>query len=215
MPLPACDSARVPVVALTIDTEFPDRPATDPLCTLDRLLGLLSARAIRASFFITGAWASAHPERVDAIKSAGHHIGNHSYAHCDLRRLTAQGIVEDLIACGDVLARHGLEARPWFRAPYGALDHSELDVHTAVARAGYRHIHWHAQGDDWRPELSAEAISSSILGDVDRRWPRPAIVLLHSWPDQAPGALELLLEALDPRGATFRTVEELDGASQR
>ena len=48
-----------------------------------------------------------------------------------------------------------------------------------------------------------------ILSDVADRWPRPAIVLLHSWPDAAPRALEIVLDRLDAQGAKFLTVEEL------
>lgn len=197
------------MVSLTIDTEFPDHPSSDPLRNLDRLLGLLSDRSIEATFFIAGAWAQAHPQQVLAVKAAGHQIGNHSYSHCALPRLSEAGIVEDLTACGDVLALYGVEPRPWFRAPYGELDHATIDVPAAIGRAGYRHVHWDADGDDWRPDRSAPEIAASILTGVRARWPRPAIVLLHSWPNHAPGAMELVLDALEPDGARFRTVDQV------
>jgi peptidoglycan/xylan/chitin deacetylase (PgdA/CDA1 family) len=199
----------VPPVAITIDTEFPDQPAEDPLGTLNELLEVLAGRSVRATFFIAGAWAQANAKHVLAIKDAGHQIGNHSYSHCALSRMTAAGIVEDLTACGEVLAGMGIESQPWFRAPYGELGHPELDVREAIRRAGYRHIHWHAHGEDWGPGASADSVASAILGEVHRRWPRPAIVLLHSWPDAAPGALQLLLEHLEAGGATFSTVDQL------
>lgn len=200
------------MVSLTIDTEFPDHPSSDPLRTLDQLLGLLSDRSIAATFFIAGAWAQAHPRQVHAIKTAGHHIGNHSYSHCALPRLSEAGIVEDLTACGEVLALYGVEPRPWFRAPYGELDHATVDVPAAIGRAGYHHVPWDADGDDWRPDRSAPDIASSILTDVRARWPRPAIVLLHSWPDHAPRAMELVLDAVEPEGATFLTVDQVGWA---
>src|SRR5947209_3752950 len=145
-------------VCLTVDTEFPDRPARAPLGSLHEVLAVLSDGRVRATFFLVGAWADAHPAEVERIRDAGHHIGNHSYCHCTLTRLTEGGIVEDLTACGDALARHGVEARPWFRAPYGEVEHPVVDVAAVLGRAGYRHLHWHADGEDWRPGNSAEEI---------------------------------------------------------
>jgi peptidoglycan/xylan/chitin deacetylase (PgdA/CDA1 family) len=200
----------VPVAAITIDTEFPDQPATDPLGVVDRLLAVLAARDIRATFFIVGSWARANPERVIAIRDAGHQVGNHSYAHCSMTRMTETGIIEDLTACHDVLAELGIETRPWFRAPYGELAGDAVGVEAAIKRAGYRHVHWHARGEDWRPGRTAVEIADMTLDDLRRRWPRPAIVLFHSWPDHAPRSLELVLDRLRSEDAQFLTVAELN-----
>ncbi|HLY49377.1 MAG TPA: polysaccharide deacetylase family protein [Solirubrobacteraceae bacterium] len=200
----------MPALAVTIDTEFPDHPAKDPLGTLDRLLDLLERRNLRVTFFILGAWARAYPDRVSAIREAGHHIGNHSFSHCALTRMTETGIIEDLVACHDVLTGLGIESRPWFRAPYGELTHPQLDVELAIGRAGYRHVHWHADGKDWAPGASADSVAAALVADVRACWPRPAIVLLHSWPDAAPAALERVMDALEPDNVSYLTVEEVD-----
>ncbi|MBV8430966.1 MAG: polysaccharide deacetylase family protein, partial [Solirubrobacterales bacterium] len=149
----------MPPVAITIDTEFPDQPASDPLAALEAILGVLARHRVSATFFIVGAWARTYPDRVAAIKAAGHHIGNHSFSHCPLPRLTPTGIVEDLTACHDVLAGMGIESRPWFRAPQGELGDAQVDAVAAVKLAGYRHVHWHAHGEDWRPGASAREVA--------------------------------------------------------
>jgi peptidoglycan/xylan/chitin deacetylase (PgdA/CDA1 family) len=123
--------------------------------------------------------------------------------------MTEAGIVEDLSACHDMLAELGIESRPWFRAPQGVLSHHDLDMTAAIKRAGYRHIHWHALGEDWQPGANPDGIAAQISEGVRDRWPRPAIVLLHSWPDSAPGALRLVLDRLERGGASFLTVDEL------
>lgn len=197
------------IACMTIDTEFPDQPARDPLGIADQLLEVLGARNIRATFFVVGAWARAHPDRVRAIAQAGHHIGNHSYSHCSLARMTQPGIVDDVLACHDVLADLGIDSRPWFRAPYGETAGDSDAVRSAIRTAGYRHVHWHARGEDWRPGRSADDTAAMILRDVEARWPRPAIVLLHSWPDAAAEALEIVIDRLDAQGGEFLTVNEL------
>jgi peptidoglycan/xylan/chitin deacetylase (PgdA/CDA1 family) len=199
----------VPAVAITIDTEFPDQPAKDPMGALSQQLDVLADRDVRATFFIVGAWARAHPDQVETIRDAGHQIGNHSYSHCPLSRLTARGIVEDLLTCCDVLAGLEIETRPFFRAPQGELGHDDVDVEPAIKKAGYRHIHWHARGEDWRPGITAERVAETVVSEVRERWPRPAIVLLHSWPDPTPRALELILDRLAAEEAGFLTVDQL------
>lgn len=199
----------MPVACITIDTEFPDQPARDPLGVADELLSVLAARRVRATFFITGAWARAYPDRVRQIADAGHHIGSHSYAHCSLSRMTDAGIVEDLGACHEILSGLGVESRPWFRAPYGHIRRDGQELTAAIDRAGYRHVHWHARGEDWRPGCSAEDVAETILTDVAARWPRPAIILLHSWPDPAAAALARVIDRLHAEKATFVTVDEL------
>ncbi len=56
----------------------------------------------------------------------------------------------------------------------------------------------------------AERVAETIVTEVRERWPRPAIVLLHSWPDATPHALELILDGLLGEDAEFLTVDQLD-----
>jgi peptidoglycan-N-acetylglucosamine deacetylase len=195
-------------VCITIDTEFPDRPCADPLGTLDHVLEVLAERRARATFFVVGGWARANPDRVAAIHRAGHSIGNHSYSHCNLARLTEQGIVEDLEECRQALSELGIDTGPWFRAPYGEMT-TRREVSAAVKRAGYQHVPWNADGEDWREGSSAEEVAGKAFIRVKRRWPRTATVLFHSWPDVTPGALSLLLDELTASRAELIEVGEI------
>lgn len=197
------------LVAITVDAEFPDQAAPDPLGAADEVLAVLSRHGVKATFFVVGCWARANPERVLAIRDHGHQIGNHSYSHCSLSRMTQSGIVDDLSACDRVLAELGIETRPWFRAPYGELAHDTVEVRKAIGEAGYRHVHWDADGEDWRPGRGAEEIAEQTIDQVNRCWPRPAVALFHSWPEAAPGALELVLLKLRSQGAKFVTLDQI------
>jgi peptidoglycan-N-acetylglucosamine deacetylase len=183
---PSCDSEAVPALAVTIDTEFPDHPAKDPRGTLDRLLDLLKRRGVRATFFILGAWARAYPDRVSAMREAGHHIGNHSFSHCALTRMTETGIREDLPLATMFWPVSASSRGPGFAPP------------TASWRI------------DWAPGAAADSIAAALVAGVRAWWPRPAIVLLHSWPDAAPDALERVMDVLEPDGVSYLTAEEVD-----
>jgi peptidoglycan/xylan/chitin deacetylase (PgdA/CDA1 family) len=48
---------------------------------LDRLLEVLAAHAVRATFFVVGAVAATMPERIRELAAAGHEIAHHGYSH--------------------------------------------------------------------------------------------------------------------------------------
>jgi peptidoglycan/xylan/chitin deacetylase (PgdA/CDA1 family) len=99
-------------VAVTFD----DGP--DPLTTRP-LLKLLLAHQVKATFFMTGKKAAAHPELIKEIVRHGHSVGNHSYHH-SYRMLfkTCPSIVRDIEATQTVLRNLGV--RPLaFRPPAG------------------------------------------------------------------------------------------------
>jgi peptidoglycan-N-acetylglucosamine deacetylase len=199
----------VPSVAITIDTEFPDQPASDPVATCDRLLAILGAHDIAATFFVVGSWAGAYPEHVGKIASYGHLIGSHSYAHCRLERMTPEGIISDLDDCRRLMLHLGIETRPWFRPPYGEMGGKPESIHGAVQAAGYRSIAWHAHGRDWDSSRSVDDVVYETVTRVYQRWPQPAIVLFHSWSDHAPGALIGLIEALSSSQPDYITIDQL------
>lgn len=194
-------------VALTFDTEFPDRPCVDPLGNLRSILELLSANRIRATFFVVGCWARTYPAMVIDIAKAGHEIGIHGYSHADLRRMTAKGIIDELTEAHRVLSELGLETRPLFRAPFGGVSNATIDMDAAFGFAGYEHTGWDAHGDDWDGTRSVEEIVQDTIRGIHGRWPKYAVALFHSWPDRTPAALRQVLITLGD--ADFLTVGSL------
>ena len=85
-------------LALTFD----DGP--NPACT-PRLLDLLAAHDVRATFFMVGRYAQAEPALVRRIAQAGHLIGNHSWSHPNLALCMPGRVREELARTSDVLAQ--------------------------------------------------------------------------------------------------------------
>ena len=75
-------------VALTFDTEFPDRPS--PAGVEEQILSALAGAGVRATFFLQGRWARAYPEVARRIAEPGHVIGNHSHHHAPM-----DGLLDD------------------------------------------------------------------------------------------------------------------------
>ena len=99
-----------------VSITFDDGP--DPLTT-EPLLALLKKHGVKATFFVVGKKAVAHPQLVKKILTEGHLLGNHSYSHdnfCMLR--SRKRLFREVSAAQEVFAQFGV--RPLaFRPPVG------------------------------------------------------------------------------------------------
>ena len=152
-------------VWLTID----DGPSVDTLAVLD----LLDAHAAKATFFLVGDRAQAHPELVREIVGRGHDIGNHSRTHpagrfwaLGPRRMRAEieGAQRQLTAIGG-------RAPVWFRAVVG---HANPFVSAPLRDIGLARVAWTARGYD-----AVEPNVERVLSRIERHLVPGAIVLLH------------------------------------
>jgi Predicted xylanase/chitin deacetylase len=74
---------------------------------------------VKASFFLVGRYAQAHPEIVTAIVTAGHTLGNHSFSHTKRKGIAPGSVPADIAATDAVLSRFDGRAKHPFRPPWG------------------------------------------------------------------------------------------------
>jgi peptidoglycan/xylan/chitin deacetylase (PgdA/CDA1 family) len=194
-------------VALTFDAEHPDRSWCPPGAA-ERILDVLASAGIRATFFVQGRWAEAYPATARRIADEGHLVGNHSHHHARSPLFSDRGLREDVDAARDAIVRAtGRDPRPWFRCPFGdgADDPRVLAV---IAAAGYRHVGWHVEVEDWEPARTPEAIAADAVAGI-RQHGDGAVLLLHTWPGGTVEALPHVLEHLH-EGSRFVTVDALE-----
>jgi peptidoglycan/xylan/chitin deacetylase (PgdA/CDA1 family) len=195
-------------VALTFDAEHPDRPWCPP-GNADRILDVLAARDIRATFFVQGRWAQAFPDTAARIATGGHLVGMHSHYHARMPLLLGGGFASDIEDGTDAVATAtGIDPRPWFRCPFGA-GHDDPRVLAELARHGYRNVHWHVELEDWEPWRTGATITADGVDGV-RAHGDGAVVLLHTWPGGTGEAIDPMIAALHDLGATFVSVDELE-----
>ena len=195
-------------MALTFDAEHPDRPWCPP-GNAERVLDVLAAEGLHATVFVQGRWAEAYPGTARRIADEGHLVGHHSHYHARMPLLTDDGLVSDIEdAARAITAATGADPRPWFRCPFGA-GANDPRVLDALARLGYRNVHWHVELEDWEPARTGEAIAADGIEGV-RRHGDGAVVLLHTWPGGTAEGLPALIEGVRALGATFVTVDELE-----
>ena len=144
-------------LALTFD-DGPN-PAWTP-----RLLDLLAAHEVRATFFLVGLHAQAEPGLVRRIVDAGHLIGNHSWSHPNLALTGTKRIREELTRTCDALAQIAGGPVKHFRPPFGARRPATLRI---ARELGMVPVMWNAMTSDWK-EPSAERIARCLFEKIER-----------------------------------------------
>ncbi|MER7406002.1 polysaccharide deacetylase family protein [Streptomyces sp. NPDC000070] len=185
------DCKKVKCIALTFD----DGPAVPETSTL---LTHLARYKARVTFFTVGQSVAAHPDLVRAEAKAGHEIGNHSWNHPDLTRLTPQQIASQLNRTSAAIKAATGRTPTLFRPPYGAINNT---VRTATTLSP---VLWDVDTEDWKYRDPAKVARTVIT----KAQPND-VVLLHDIHATSVAAVPEILRTLTARGYHFVTVSHL------
>lgn len=119
-----------PFVALTFD-DGPD-PAYTPT-----VLDILDRFEVRATFFMIGRAAAAHPDLVRAVLRAGHEIGNHTQDHLWLDSLSVPKVRDQVEGGRATLSGLGVTANGLFRPPRGLTSPTVATVTATLRERSY------------------------------------------------------------------------------
>lgn len=182
-------------------------------CT-QRLLEVLAARDVRATFFLIGKYVRQRPELARAIYAAGHRVGNHTMTHPWLVVTSPRRVREELAGCNAALEDALGEPVKLMRPPHGA---RRPDVLRAARELGLTPVQWNAMGFDWRPGATAAGIVEHLERGIarNRRHGRGSNLLLHDGGHVALGAdrsqsveaARLVLERHAPAQVRYVTVD--------
>lgn len=186
------------VIALTIDD------GSDGT-NYGKILNVLDAHNVKATFFLTGSGAQQHPQFIKDTVRKGHDIGNHSFDHPDFTKISTQSMVSQLSRTESVIkSLTGQTTKPYFRAPYGSTNSTVLKT---VGDAGYTHtFHWTIDTLDWTGN-SATTIYNRVMNNLQPG----TIVLMHTGAGASGTveALNRLIPALKNKGYKFMTISQL------
>ena len=191
--------SRVMVSGNYIAMTFDDGPQPQ---NTPRLLDMLRARNIKATFYVIGRSVDQYPQIVRRTVAEGHEIGNHSYTHRLLSKLSENEIRSDLRNCENAIERAAGVKPPTMRPPYGGLLQRQREI--VHAEFGYPTILWSVDPLDWK-RPGASVVSSRILAGASAG----GIVLAHDLHAQTVDAMPATLDTLLNRGYKFVTVSQL------
>ncbi|NIJ21522.1 peptidoglycan/xylan/chitin deacetylase (PgdA/CDA1 family)/spore germination protein YaaH/GT2 family glycosyltransferase [Sphingomonas naasensis] len=202
-------------LALTFD----DGP--DPLWT-PRILDVLEAAHVPATFFVIGENALQHPVLLRRMIADGDEIGNHSYTHPNLANTGPAQTRLELNATQRLVEAYTGHGMTLFRAPYfGDAEPTtadELGPALEAQKAGYTVVGLHVDPNDWqRP--GADAIVGEVLAQVHAAAAGTSrnIVLLHDGGgdrSQTLAALPRIIATLRGEGYRFVPASQLAGIAQ-
>jgi peptidoglycan-N-acetylglucosamine deacetylase len=195
-------------VALTFDAEHPDRPLCPP-GSAERILDALRAASVRATFFVQGRWAEAHPDTARRIAEDGHLIGHHSKYHARMPLLHDDGVREDIReGAAAILEATGIDPHPWFRCPFGA-GRDDPRILGLLEELGYRNVFYQVVVEDWEPWRTGQDVErDAVRGAVEHG--DGAVVLLHSWPAPTADAVPGIIRGLREAGADLVGIDGLE-----
>ena len=178
-----------PIAYLTFD----DGP--DPQWT-PTVLTLLWAYRATATFFVIGENAAAHPELVARERGSGHAIGNHTYTHPWLTRLSSTAVNSELASTDALLGRTRC-----MRPPGGFVD---ARVTALATRAGKSVEMWDVDTSDWRRPAAVR-----IAARTTRGLHPGVVVLMHDGGgdrSRTVAALPEILAAITAQGYVTRAL---------
>ncbi|MBI1334805.1 MAG: polysaccharide deacetylase family protein [Armatimonadetes bacterium] len=181
-------------IALTFD-DGPHLKATDDL------IKILKEEHVPATFFVVGFMAEKYPNLVRSIKAAGFEIGNHSYSHVTLTKLTTEEILTEYKANNDVIQRlTGAPAR-YCRPPGGDID---SEVVRNAAKLGMTTVLWTADPADY-----SNPKDDLLLDREVAKLDSGAIFLLHDGSKSTLATLREFIHVARKKGYKFVSLDEM------
>ncbi len=186
---------RGPFIAITYD-DGPVVPNTP------RLLDMLAARGIKATFFTVGANVARNPNIMRRMVAEGHEIANHTWTHPYLSKLGDASVRSELQRSHEALTSITGTAPRMYRPPYGAITARQKEW--IFSEYGYPTILWSVDPQDWKTR-NAATTRSRILTQT-----KPgAIILVHDIHPSSIDAMPGTLDGLLTKGFRFVTVSQL------
>ncbi|WP_294145453.1 polysaccharide deacetylase family protein [uncultured Selenomonas sp.] len=175
------------------------------------VLDILRDAGVKATFFVTGRQAEAHPDVLRRIYDEGHAIGNHSYDHrYEKLYPDVNGFLAEMERTDEII--YGiLGVRPLIlRAPGGTIGHFTAAYAPAIRANGYVEHDWNVSSADAAPgHPVAQDFIDNISSETDQEVAaRTAIILMHSSEghEETVKALPKIIELLKAKGYTFGVI---------
>ena len=187
------------VIYLTFDAGYENGNTT-------AILDALKKHHAPAAFFLVGNYLETSPELVKRMVEEGHTVGNHTYHHPDMSKISTRETFNEELTSLERLYEQttGQPMKKFYRPPQGKYSEANL---TMAKDLGYTTFFWSLAYVDWYEEKqpSHEEAYNTLLGRIHPG----AIVLLHSTSKTNGEILDELLTKWEEMGYRFGELDEL------
>lgn len=164
----------------------------------ETLLEELKKRNVKATFFVIGQNVEHYPEILKEMQEAGHLIGNHTYHHVEISKLSLAGAKEEVDTTNQLIESITHEKVVYVRPPFGIWKkelEKILDVYPVM---------WSVDPLDWTTENVSEIVEKVVTETEEND-----IILLHDCYKSSVEAALRIIDLLEAQGFEFVTVNEL------
>ena len=193
--------------AKTMYLTFDDGPSK----ATPRILDALGKRGIKATFFVVGQKAEAHPEIMKRIADEGHAIGIHSYSH-SYKTIYASmdAFRQDFDATKDVIKRLTGQEPKIYRFPGGSKNNFNKDIRGQIVKylkdGGYTYFDWNAGIGDavlGKPQTTKHLLMRGLETSTANK----VIMLAHDSKEVTARVVGGLVDALAEKGYCFEVLD--------
>ena len=198
-PSPAVTPCSAGLVALTFD----DGPSA---ALTPQFLSTLQRQRVPATFFMVGEQVRAYPGVARRASDLGFTIGNHTFEHKNLVKLSDDAIRATLRQTRRALRDAGAPGSTLMRPPYGSIDDR---VRRVVAELGLVPVLWTADPRDWANRPARTIVAGTV---AQLRPHETNIVLLHDGVTNSANtllALPRIIRVARARGYCFAGLDPL------
>lgn len=170
------------------------------------ILDALKKHNAPATFFLVGNYLSTSPDLVKRMVSEGHTVGNHTYHHPDMSKLSTKEAFAKELSDLETMYQEiiGQPMKKFYRPPQGKYSESNLQMANDL---GYQTFFWSLAYVDWYEDKqpTKEEAFKKLLGRIHPG----AIVLLHSTSKTNGAILDELLTKWEEMGYRFESLDQL------
>lgn len=197
--LPTAPAGAQQRLALTLDDGT-------SVAMLSRYMTWAETHGHGITLFVYGAmssWLTLRPQITRLVKKGTVQLANHTMHHLPLTKISDQAIRDEIMGCHNFLLNHfGVDARPYFRPPYGYID---ARVTKIAASLGYTTpVLWAGTIGDY------SSVSASQIEALAQTWfTKNRIVIGHANSTNGVVALPVLEQILERRGLKSVTLDQV------
>lgn len=193
------DETDEKVIYLTFDAGYENG-------NLPAILDALKNHQAVGTFFVVGNFLETSPELTKRMVAEGHIVGNHTYHHPDMSKISTKEAFEKELNDVETLFQSitGSEMAHYYRPPQGKYSTSNLEM---AKELGYKTFFWSLAYVDWiqDEQPTKEQAFSKLLSRIHPG----AVVLLHSTSSTNAAILDELLTKWEEMGYHFAPLSEL------
>lgn len=182
-----------PMVSFVINVAWGNECLPDMLATFKK-------HNISSTFFLEGNWVKKNPDLAKIIVDAGHEVGNHSYSHPDMKKITSERARAEIIKTNEVIEATTGRKIKWFAPPSGSYNDETVKIADELKLGT---IMWTVDTIDWQ-KPTPDVLINRVMGKIGNG----SMILMHPTATTAK-SMDRLITLIEEKHLKIGTVSEL------